>query len=333
MKALQVAAYLPGPSALTVTTQPDPIPSPTQYLISIRASACNFFDLLQIRGKYQHQPPLPWIAGSEFSGIVLAAPKNAKYPVGSSVFGASQGGFATKVCAEEQSIRPVPKGWSHTDAAGLFVTAPTSYAGLVTRAGLKAGETVLVHAGAGGVGLAAIQVGKALGARVIASASTAEKREVCLAYGADAVVDYSDDGWVGKVNELTAGKGVDVVYDPVGLVAKSLSCCAWNARVVVVGFAGGSIEALKTNRVLLKNVSIVGLHWGMYAKNEPAVVGETWDGIFELVKQGKFRGTVFDGKVFRGLGSVGEALEWLGSRKTWGKVVVEVGEEEERARL
>ncbi|KAA8909519.1 NADPH2:quinone reductase [Sphaerosporella brunnea] len=338
MKALQVTAYLPGPSALQVSTQPDPVPTADQYLISIRATACNFFDLLQIRGKYQHQPPLPWIAGSEFSGVVISAPKSTVrplFPVGTRVFGAAQGGFATKVCAKEESLRPVPEGWSFKDAAGLFVTAPTSYAALVTRAKVQRGEWVLVHAGAGGVGLAAIQIAKGLGAKVVASASTEEKLEVCRRFGADAVVDYSRDGWVKEVNTLTGGQGVDVVYDPVGLVAKSLSCCNWNARVLVVGFAGGRIEEVKLNRVLLKNVSVVGIHWGLYATREPETVTTTWEGIFELVRKGQFKGTVFDGETFKGLKEVGRALQWLEGRRTWGKVVVEVDDEDEekKARL
>lgn len=334
MKSLQVRQYLSGPLDLSVSTQPDPIPGPSDYLISIRATACNFFDLLQIRGKYQHQPTLPWIAGSEFSGIVLSAPPSALYPAGTRVFGAAQGGFATKVCAREESLRPVPEGWSYKDAAGLFVTAPTSYAALVTRAKVQKGDTVLVHAGAGGVGLAAIQISKALGARVIATAGTEEKRAVCRAYGADEVVDYGGADWVAEVNRLTDGRGVDVVYDPVGLVNKSLSCCAWNARVLVVGFAGGKIEEVKVNRVLLKNVSVVGIHWGLYAKREPEVVEETWRGIFKMIKEGKFKGTVWDGgKELRGLENVGKALQALGARKTWGKVVLEVEEEGKESKL
>ncbi|CCX17475.1 Similar to Quinone oxidoreductase-like protein 2 homolog; acc. no. A7RK30 [Pyronema omphalodes CBS 100304] len=332
MRALHLTTLLPGPSALQVTTQPDPIPSKNEYLISIRASAANFFDLLQIRGKYQHQPKLPWIAGSEFSGVVISAPSGGKYPVGTKVFGAAQGAFATKVCAREETLLPVPEGWGFKEAAGLFVTAPTSYAALVTRAQLKKGETVLVHAGAGGVGLAAIQIAKAYGARVIASAGSEEKRGICKEFGADEVVDYREKEWVKVVMKLTGGKGVDVVYDPVGMVNQSLSCTAWNGRILVVGFAGGKIEEVKANRVLLKNVSVVGIHWGMYAKNEPEMVPITWKGIFDLIKQGKFRGTVFSGQ-YTGLKEMARALEDLETRKTWGKVVVDVPEEEEKARL
>lgn len=311
-----------GPEDLTVTDLPDPTPSSDQYTIAIHASATNFFDLLQIRGKYQHQPPLPWVSGSEFSGVVLSTPSKArkggpKYNVGDKVFGASQGGYATKVCAREEQLRPVPKGWSFFDAAGLFVTAPTSYAALVTRAGIKKGDWVLVHAAAGGVGLAAVQIAKAFGATVVATAGTKHKLDVAKSFGADHIVDYKAKDWPEQVKKLTPkGKGVDIVYDPVGLVAQSLKCTAWNGRVVVIGFAGGELEKIATNRVLLKNVSVVGLHWGAYAINEPEMIDAVWKGMFELMESGKYRGTCFTDREYVGLESVPEALRALGARDT-----------------
>jgi len=316
-----------------VESLPDPVPTNEQYLIAIHASATNFFDLLQIAGKYQHQPPLPWISGSEFSGVILSVPtsiQNPKYRVGDRVFGASQGGYATKVAAREEVLHPVPEGWSFTDAAGLFVTAPTSYGALVTRAGVKKGDWVLVHAAAGGVGLAAVQIAKAFGATVIATAGTKQKLDVAKAYGADHVVDYKDDAWPMIVKKLTPkGRGVDIVYDPVGMVDKSTKCIAWNGKILVIGFAAGAIEKVAMNKVLLKNISIVGLHWGAYSINEKEAIPVVWDGIFKLIKEGKFRGTVYGDKEFVGLESVPEALESLGSRGTWGKVVVKVPQEGE----
>ncbi|KAI5843922.1 hypothetical protein DFP73DRAFT_594928 [Morchella snyderi] len=330
MKAIQLSSY--GPSDLTVTTLPDPVPAADEYLIAIRAAATNFFDLLQIRGKYQHQPPFPWIAGSEFAGTVVHAPSaTAKFPVGTAVFGAAQGAYATHITAREDTLHAVPAGWRPADAAGLYVTAPTAYAALVLRARLAAGETVLVHAGAGGVGLAAVQIAKALGAgMVIATAGTEEKLEVCRRFGADHGVVYSGaaGGWTAAVLALTGGRGVDVVFDPVGMVEASLKCVAWGARVVVVGFAGGVIERVATNRVLLKNVSVVGIHWGLYAQKEreERTVEKVWSGLLELVRAGKFRPTVYE-REFVGLESVGAALRALGGRETWGKVVVTVPEE------
>lgn len=318
---------------MRVTDLPDPVPKPDQYLIAIHATATNFFDLLQIRGKYQHQPPLPWVSGSEFSGVILKTPSDGRataFKVGDKVFGASQGGYATKICAVEASLRPVPRGWGFFEAAGLFVTAPTSYAALVTRAGVKKGDWVLVHAAAGGVGLAAVQIAKAFGATVIATAGTQHKLDVAKRFGADHLVDYRDEKWPEKVKKLTPkGRGVDIVYDPVGMVAKSMSCTAWNGRILVIGFAAGTIEKIATNRILLKNISVVGLHWGAYTTNEPEAIKGVWDGLFELMETGRFKGTCFTDKEYVGLESVPEALQALGARDTWGKVVVKVPQEGE----
>jgi NADPH2:quinone reductase len=266
--------------------------------------------------------------------VILSVPsklpngRKPKYAVGDKVFGASQGGYATKVAAPEETLRPVPKGWSFFEAAGLFVTAPTSYGALVIRAGVKKGDWVLVHAAAGGVGLAAVQIAKAFGATVIATAGTKHKLDVAKSFGADHLVDYTDEKWPEKVKALTPkGRGVDIVYDPVGMIDKSTKCTAWNGRILVVGFAAGSIENIKANKILLKNISVVGIHWGVYATMEPEMVEKVWDGLFELMEGGKFRGTVFTDKEYVGLEKVGEALAALGRRDTWGKVVVKVPQE------
>lgn len=244
MKAIQISQVVSGPEELKVTTFPTPGPHPDKYLIKIRACGANFFDILQIQGKYQHQPALPWLAGMEFAGVVIATPTSSKstsgtvassldgtvntrtshqFKVGDRVFGASQGAYATHILAAEESIFPVPEGWSFADASGVHVTTPTAYGALVTRAKTQPGEWVLVHAGAGGVGLSAVQVAKALGATVIATAGTARKRQVCLDFGADYVVDYRQKDWPQQIIALCEkhrtgnGKaGVDVVYDPVG---------------------------------------------------------------------------------------------------------------------
>lgn len=328
MRGIQVAKYVKGPQELKVTDISDPSPSPEQYVIEVHAAATNFFDILQVQGKYQHQPPFPWVGGAEFAGVVVSTPsssKSPKFPVGSRVFGGSQGSYATKVLATEVQLLPVPEGWSFRDASGLFVTAPTSYGALVLRAGVKAGDYVLVHAAAGGVGLAAVQIAKAFGATVIATAGTERKREVAKSYGADHVVDYRDEKWPEIVKKLTPkGRGVDIVYDPVGLVDKSTKCIAWNGRILIIGFAAGSIEKVAMNKVLLKNISLVGIHWGQYAVHEKESVNAVWKGIMKLVEQGKFRGTVYTDKEFVGLESIPDALIALGGRDSWGKVVVQV---------
>lgn len=267
----------------------------------------------------------------EFAGTVLSTPSaasNPKYPVGSRVFGAAQGAYATRAAAAEANLRPQPKGWSSTEAAGLFVTAPTSYGALVVRAGVKKGDWVLVHAAAGGVGLAAVQVAKAFGATVIATAGTKRKLEVARQFGADHVVDYRDEKWPEAVKKLTPkGRGVDIVYDPVGMVDKSTKCIAWNGRILVIGFAAGSIEKVAMNKVLLKNISIVGIHWGMYSKMESETEVRVWKEILDLIEAGKFKGTEFTDNEFVGLESIPDALKALGSRETWGKVVVKVPQE------
>ncbi|KAK6522509.1 hypothetical protein TWF281_001955 [Arthrobotrys megalospora] len=337
MRGIQVSKYLESPDhidRLSPIQLPDPTPKDDQYLIAIRASATNFFDILQVQGKYQHQPPLPWVSGSEFAGEVLKTPTKGtpKYKVGDRVFGASQGSYATKICASENLLYKIPDSWSFEDAAGLYVTVPTSYAALTIRANLKEGEWVLVHAGAGGVGLAAIQVAKALGAKVIATAGSEDKLKICKSFGADYGVLYREKSWTQEVLKLTGGRGVDVVYDPVGLVDLSMKCINWNGRILVIGFAAGTIEKVALNRVLLKNISLVGIHWGQYSKFEPEKIDGVWQGIFDLIEQGKFKPTVYE-KKFVGLENVGRALKALGARETWGKVVVSVPEEEERSKL
>ncbi|KAL2754968.1 hypothetical protein ACRALDRAFT_1043679 [Sodiomyces alcalophilus JCM 7366] len=337
MRAIQIKQYVKSPKELQVSDLPDPTPKPDEYLIQVHAAATNFFDILQVQGKYQNQPPFPWVAGAEFAGIVLQTPSSSsspKFPVGSRVFGATQGAFAMQCVAKEVSLLPIPDGWSFQEGAGLFVTAPTSYGALVVRAGIKPGDYVLIHAAAGGVGLAAVQVAKAFGATVIATASTPRKREIALSYGADHAIDPASPNWPQEVRALTPGKrGVDIVYDPVGAVDASTKCTAWNGRILVVGFAAGQIEKVAMNKVLLKNISLVGIHWGQYAVHEPETVVTVWEGIMKLVKEGKMRGTEFTDRSFVGLESVPDALVSLGSRGTWGKVVVRIPQDDGKSRL
>ncbi|KAL2211697.1 NAD(P)-binding protein [Sarocladium strictum] len=337
MKGIQVKEYVKGPAELQVSEIPDPVPKPNEYLIQVHAAAANFFDILQVQGKYQNQPPFPWVAGAEFAGTVLATPSNPsssahlKFPVGARVFGGTQGAFATKVCVPESTLLPVPDGWSFEDAAGLFVTAPTSYAALVVRANIKKGDWVLVHAAAGGVGLAAVQIAKAYGATVVATASTQKKLDIAKSFGADHLVNSSDKSWPATVKALTpSSRGVDIVYDPVGLVDLSTKCTAWNGRILIVGFAAGSIEKVAMNKVLLKNISLVGIHWGAYTKNEPEMQAKVWRSLLELMNAGKFRGTVYKDESFVGLDRVKDALVALGSRGTWGKVVIDVLEDKSK---
>ncbi|KAL7956761.1 hypothetical protein V8C34DRAFT_315413 [Trichoderma compactum] len=332
MRGIEIQKYVKSPAELQVTELPDPVPKDDEYVIEVHAAAANFFDILQVQGRYQNQPPFPWVAGAEFAGTVVSTPRKSRtkprFAAGARVFGAAQGAFATKLCAKEVALLPVPEGWSFRDAAGLFVTAPTSYGALVVRAGVKAGDVVLVHAAAGGVGLAAVQVAKAFGATVIATASTPRKLEIAKSFGADHAISYADPDWPAKVKALTPkSRGVDIVYDPVGLVDKSTKCTAWNGRILVVGFAAGAIEKVAMNKVLLKNISLVGIYWGAYSIHERETVPRVWEGIMGLVKEGKIRGTEYTDEEFVGLDRVKDALMALGGRATWGKVVIKVPQE------
>ncbi|POS86439.1 hypothetical protein EPUL_001528 [Erysiphe pulchra] len=340
MRGIRLRRLVKGPSELIVTDLPDPKQKENQYLIEIRATAANFFDLLQISGRYQFQPQLPWIAGNEFAGVIISTPKytagddKPKFKVGDKVFGASQGAYATKIAAEEDSLRPIPEGWSFSDAAGLFITAPTSFSALVLRAGIKEGDFVLIHAAAGGVGLAAVQIAKAYGATVIATASTQHKLEIVKSFGADYAINYINPTWPDEVRAVTPGKrGVDIVFDPVGLIEKSTKCTNSNARLLVVGFAAGFIEKLPLNRVLLKNINILGLFWGAYSKNESKMVESVWSEIFGLIESGQFKSTSFTENDLVGLECVPVALKALENRRTWGKVVVKIPHHDDKCKL
>ncbi|CAE6403645.1 unnamed protein product [Rhizoctonia solani] len=327
MKAIVIDHYA-HPSEQPVTSQaPEPQPAADEVLVEVHAAALNFFDILQAKGKYQNQPPFPFVLGAEFAGTITSSspiPKGCPFKSGDRVFGSAQGAYAERVTAKWQSLHPIPNGFSFDQAAGLFVTWPTSYEALVGRAQLQPGEWCLVHAAAGGVGLAAVQIAKALGAKVIATAGTQDKLNVCKTFGgADEVLDYTKPGWQKEVLKLTGGKGVDVIYDPVGLIKDSLKCIAWKGRALVVGFAAGEIEKLPLNLVLLKNISIVGVHWGAYMKNDVGHVPSVWKALFELFESGKVKPVVFS-EVYQGLEQVSAGLEALEQRKTWGKVIVQI---------
>lgn len=303
--------------------------------MEVYSAALNFFDILQAQGKHQSQPPMPFVMGVELAGRIAKGspiPKGCPFKPGDRVFGSAQGAFAERVAANWKSLNPVPTGMSMDQAAGLMVTWPTSYEALAGRAQLKAGEWVLVTAGAGGVGLSAVQIAKALGAKVIATAGSPAKLEVCRREGgADYVLDYTKEGWQKEVMKITGGKGVDVIYDPVGRIRESLKCIAWKGRAIVVGFAGGEIEKLPLNIVLLKNISIVGIHWGAYTRNESEYIPGVWKDIFALFDSRKARPNVFE-KVWD-LEELAQGLDALEKRKTWGKVVVRVRRDDEMARL
>jgi NADPH2:quinone reductase len=289
----------------------------------VRAAGCNFFDLLMVRGQYQMKPPFPFIPGAELAGIVRqVGPDVEGFRVGDKVFAsAGLGAFASSAVVPARGTWRMPEGMSFEEAAALPIVYPTSYAGLVFRARLVPGETLLVHAAAGGVGIAAVQIGKALGARVIATAGGADKLAVAIQAGADTAIDYKSSDWVEQVRAATDGRGADVIYDSVGgdVFDASLKCIAWNGRLLVIGFASGRIPEVKLNRVLLKNIALVGLHWGAHAMHEPARIGETMDALLALYRDGKIRPVIY--RTYP-LAELPAALAALGARQTYGKVIV-----------
>jgi NADPH2:quinone reductase len=311
------------PSELRVREVPEPLVAPATAKVEIKAAGCNFFDILIVKGEYQIKPPFPFVPGGEIAGIVTEVGESVTgVAPGDHVFGTvSTGGYAERAVVLGGSLRKMPEGMSFEEAAAFPIVYPTSYAALVLRARIEAGETLLVHAAAGGVGLAAVQIGRALGACVIATAGDREKLEIARAAGADVVIDYRTEDWVSRVKEETGGRGADVIYDSVGgeVFDGSMRCIAWNGRLLVVGFAGGRIPEVKVNRILLKNIAVVGIHWGAYALNEPERIPEVFDALDALYKEGAVRPEIYGTYALEELPA---ALEALASRRTYGKLVV-----------
>ncbi|KAH9935553.1 uncharacterized protein B0H18DRAFT_1174277 [Fomitopsis serialis] len=312
MRAFVVKEYA-HPSKVPLSQDaPEPKPKDDEVVVEVFSAGLNYYDILQAQGKYQNQPPFPFTLGSEFAGRIAAAspiPKGCPFKPGDKVFGAH--------------LLPLPATMTYDQGAGL-----------VGRAELKPGEWVLVTAAAGGVGIAAVQLAKALGAKVIAAAGSQEKIDVAVRYGgADHGVNYGQPNWQKEVLKLTGGKGVNIVYDPVGMIRDSLKCIAWKGRAVVVGFAAGQIEKLPLNLVLLKNISIVGIHWGAYSIHEPQHIPEVHKAINDLLSSGRVKPVVYT-EVFP-LERLADGLHLLEQRKTWGKVVVRIRDEKsgERAKL
>ncbi|GFM49943.1 NADPH:quinone oxidoreductase [Pseudomonas cichorii] len=324
MKALLCKAFGPA-DTLTLENVDSPAIKKNEILLDVQAAGVNFPDTLIIEGKYQFKPPFPFSPGGEAAGIISqVGEKITHLKPGDRVMALTGwGSFAEQVAVPGYNVLPIPEAMDFTTAAAFSMTYGTSMHALKQRANLQPGETLLVLGASGGVGLAAVEIGKALGARVIAAASSAEKLEVARNAGADELINYSETSLKDEVKRLTAGNGVDVIYDPVGgdLFDQAIRSIAWNGRLLVVGFASGHIPELSVNLALLKGASVVGVFWGSFAQRQPQENAANFKQLFDWYAEGKLKPLV--SQVYP-LERGAEAIEVLGKRSAVGKVVVAV---------
>ncbi|MEE4333794.1 NADPH:quinone oxidoreductase family protein [Pseudomonas alliivorans] len=324
MKALLCKAFGPA-STLVLEDIPAPDIKKNEILLDVRAAGVNFPDTLIIEGKYQFKPPFPFSPGGEAAGVISAVGEKVTHlKPGDRVMALTGwGSFAEQVAVPNYNVLPIPESMDFTVAAAFSMTYGTSMHALKQRANLQPGETLLVLGASGGVGLAAVEIGKALGARVIAAASSAEKLDVAKNAGADELINYTDTNLKDEIKRLTNGNGVDVIYDPVGgdLFDQAIRAIAWNGRLLVVGFASGRIPELPVNLALLKGASVVGVFWGSFAQRQPQDNAANFKQLFAWFEEGKLKPLV--SQVYP-LERAGEAIDALGERRAVGKVVISI---------
>ncbi len=324
MKAVLCESFGPAEN-LTLAEIQAPELKPGHVIVDIRSCALNFPDVLMVEGKYQSLPPFPFTPGGEFAGVVSSVADDVSaWKVGDEVFaGCGNGAMAEQICVNAGSLRPKPANMTFAQASGITTTYGTSYYALKQRANLQPGETLLVLGAAGGVGLAAVELGKAMGARVIAAASSPEKLAVAQQAGADELIDYSDGEFKEKVKALTGGNGADVIYDPVGgpLFDQCMRCINWEGRVLIVGFVGGDIPRVPTNLILLKSCQVVGVFYGAFSGRFPAENEQNFAELIDMFQSGKLQGLV--GAEYA-LDEYVDALNCLSQRRAVGKVVVNI---------
>ncbi|PRB82963.1 NADPH:quinone oxidoreductase family protein [Pseudomonas sp. MYb185] len=322
MKAVLCKAYGPA-SSLSLEDTTDPVAKDNEVVIDVHAAGVNFPDTLIIEGKYQVKPAFPFSPGGEAAGVVASVGAKVKHlKPGDRVMGLTgYGSFAEKVATDAGRVLPMPTDMDYVTAAGFSMTYGTSMHALVQRGNLQPGETLLVLGASGGVGLAAVEIGKAMGARVIAAASTDEKLEVARQAGADELVNYSEGDFKEKIKALTGGQGADVIYDPVGgdLFDQCMRCINWKGRLLVVGFASGRIPELPVNLALLKGAAVVGVFWGAFATREPQANLDNFRQLFSWFSEGKLKPLV--SQTFE-LDQYETALTALSTRQAVGKVVI-----------
>lgn len=326
MRALVCNAYGP-PESLVIEDRDDPQPGANQLVIDVVAAGINFPDVLVIAGKYQVKTEPPFVPGNEAAGVVSAVGEGVKgFAVGDRVVGMTQGGaFAEKCVVDASKCMPVPPGLNFDQAAGFTVTYGTSYHALRQSTELLAGETLLVLGAAGGVGIAAVEVGKAIGARVIAAASSDEKLDFAREAGADETVNYSKVSLRDSIKALTDDQGVDVVYDPVGgeLAQQALRSLGWHGRYLVVGFAAGDIPCFPANIVLLKEASIIGVWWGTWAAKNPEGQVQNMKDMAAMIAKGKLRPRVTEAYP---LDDYKQAFAAITERRARGKVILRMNQ-------
>jgi len=325
MRAVLCREY--GPlEKLEVAELPSPPIAPGAVRVAVHAAGINFADILIVQGKYQEKPPLPFSPGFEIAGVVTELGPGAEgVRVGDRVLGMMEhGAYADEAVLPAERVIPIPDAMDFAAAAGFPVAYGTSHGALEWRARLRAGETLLVLGAAGGVGLTAVEIGKAMGATVIAVAGGAEKLEIARRQGADHLIDYAREDLRARINEITGGRGVDVAYDPVGgdVFDQALRSIAWGGRIVVIGFAAGRIQQIPANIVLVKNCDVIGFFWGSYRRHRPALVRESLETLLRWFAAGKLRPHVshrID------LAEAPRAMALLAERKATGKVVLTTG--------
>jgi NADPH2:quinone reductase len=324
MRALVCKEYgPPEPDTLVIEDIDDPVPGQGQVLVDVEAAGINFPDVLVIAGKYQVKAPTPFVAGNESAGTVSAVgPTVTQFAVGDKVIINTTGGaFAEQCVADVHATTPLPDALSFEQGAGFTVTYGTSYHALKQSAQLQPAETVLVLGAAGGVGITAVEIAKAMGARVIAAASSAEKLEFAKSAGADEVINYSEMSLKETVKDLTDGHGADVVYDPVGgeLAQQALRATAWHGRYLVIGFACGDIPSFPANIALLKEASIIGVWWGTWATKNPQLQTQNMLEMAQLIKVGTLRPRVTESYA---LDDYVDAFKAITERRARGKVIL-----------
>jgi NADPH2:quinone reductase len=324
MRAWQVERLGEPIDVMSLVEVDVPTIGPNEVLVKARAIAINFPDVLLAKGEYQVKPELPFTPGLELCGEVVEVGANVTHlTVGDRVIGSKIGVLAEFAALDGSMVFPAPASLTDEEAAALYIGHQTGYFGLHRRAHLQPGETLLVHAAAGGVGTAAVQLGKAAGARVIGVVGSQAKIEVAKQAGADHVIDRSSEDFVTVVNELTGGNGADVIYDPVGgdVFERSTKCIAFEGRIIVVGFASGSVGVAKANHALVKNYGILGLHWGLYATKAPQLIADAHLELTRLADAGQIKPII--GKTFP-FEQASEAIQQLAGGTTVGRLVVTI---------